>query len=118
MTGGRLTTHVLDTRLGQPGRDVAFALYRIVDGERTLLLEGRTNDDGRAAGPLLQGDALTADTYEMVFQAGAYQSGLPDSAGPGFFDLIPIRFKVADPGAQYHIPLLLSPFGYSTYRGS
>jgi 5-hydroxyisourate hydrolase len=115
MPAGRLTTHVLDVRLGQPARDLAFELFRIVDGARTSLCQGRTNDDGRAPAPLLEGAGLKAGLYEIVFAAGDYQARLSET---GFYDAIPIRFRVIDTAAHYHVPLLLSPFGYSTYRGS
>jgi 5-hydroxyisourate hydrolase len=115
MPNGRLTTHVLDVRLGQPARDLAFELFRIAEGARTSLCRGHTNDDGRAAAPLLEGAGLKAGLYELVFAAGDYQAGLSEG---GFYDDIPIRFRVTDTAAHYHVPLLLSPFGYSTYRGS
>jgi 5-hydroxyisourate hydrolase len=114
---GRLTTHVLDTSLGQPARGIEYRLYGITGDARTLLCEGRTNDDGRANAPLLAGDALAPGVYELVFAAGEYQERNPGGAG-GFYDLIPIRFQVTDASGHYHVPLLLSPFGYSTYRGS
>lgn len=117
MTGGRLTTHVLDTRLGQPARGLAFALFRIDGDVRTALRHGRTNDDGRAPAPLLEGEAFVPGTYELEFRAGDYQASLPDPVD-GFYDLISIRFRIADACAHYHVPLLLAPFGYSTYRGS
>ncbi len=116
--GGRLTTHVLDLRLGQPARDLGFALFRIAGDARLPIVEGRTNDDGRADGPLLEGAALEAGTYELVFAVGAYQARHLEPDEAGFFDLVPIRFRVGDPTVHYHVPLLLSPFGYSTYRGS
>lgn len=114
---GRLTTHVLDTRLGQPARGLAYALFRI-DGEaRRPLIHGRTNDDGRAPALLLEGEAFLPGIYELQFHAGDYQAGLPEPIA-GFYDIISIRFRIADGDAHYHVPLLLAPFGYSTYRGS
>ena len=113
--GGRLTTHVLDMRLGQPARGLAFELFSLADGARTSLCAGRTNDDGRAPAPLLEGAALVAGLYELVFAVGAYQAGQSET---GFYDDIPIRFRVVDTDVHYHVPLLLSPYGYSTYRGS
>ena len=115
MPNGRLTTHVLDMRLGKPARDLAFELFRLEDGGRTSLCRGRTNDDGRALAPLLEGAGLTAGLYELVFAVGEYQARLSET---GFYDDIPIRFRITDPATHYHVPLLLSPFGYSTYRGS
>ena len=117
MTGGRLTTHVLDTRLGEPARGLAYALFRIVGDARQPLTQGRTNDDGRAPAPLLEDEALLPGLYELQFHAGDYQAGLPDPVA-GFYDVISIRFRIADGNAHYHVPLLLAPFGYSTYRGS
>jgi 2-oxo-4-hydroxy-4-carboxy-5-ureidoimidazoline decarboxylase len=109
---GRLTVHALDTATGLPASGLPFSLGRL-DNERTIPL-GRwiTNADGRCDQPLLAGDALTPGTYEILFEVGAWRSG------PGFYDAIPIRFRVTDASAHYHIPLLLAPFGYSTYRGS
>ena len=117
MTGGRLTTHVLDTRLGRPACGLAFELFRIVGETRTLLGHGRTNDDGRAPAPLLEGEAFVPGIYELQFHAGDYQAGLPYPIA-GFYDIISIRFRIADGDTHYHVPLLLAPFGYSTYRGS
>jgi 5-hydroxyisourate hydrolase len=115
---GRLTTHVLDLRLGQPARNLGYTLSRIVGPERLLLRDGSTNDDGRTPGPLIEGVALKAGIYELVFAVGAYQADHAEAGAAGFYDFIPIRFQVTDELAHYHIPLLLSPFGYSTYRGS
>ena len=115
---GRLTTHVLDTASGRPAAGLKIALYRIKDDAREKLVEVATNEDGRCDAPLLEGKEFRAGQYELVFFAGDYlrQSGvsLPD---PLFLDQIPIRFGMAE-DAHYHVPLLLSPFGYSTYRGS
>ncbi len=115
---GRLTTHVLDVRSGQPARRLEFTLFRIVGDDRHQIGHGRTNDEGRTNQPLLEGAALTSGTYEIVFAAGAYQENQMEVSGSGFYDFIPIRFQISDPSSHYHVPLLLSPFGYSTYRGS
>lgn len=119
MTGGRLTTHVLDTARGKPAAGVRITLYRLEAGDRRRMAETTTNQDGRSDGPMLAGEALTVGTYELVFAAGDYlrASGQAD-AGTLFLDEIPIRFGVADAGQHYHVPLLISPFAYSTYRGS
>ena len=115
---GRLTTHVLDTASGRPAEGLKIALYRNDGGARELLKEVVTNDDGRCDAPLLDGEAFRLGQYELVFFAGDYlrRSGavLPD---PLFLDEVPIRFGMAE-NAHYHVPLLLSPYGYSTYRGS
>ena len=115
---GRLTTHVLDIALGKPAAGLAVTLRR-ADGTGDALASVTTNADGRADRPLMEGDAMQAGRYELVFEAGAYFDRLgvmlPE---PKFLDEVVIRFGIADPQAHYHVPLLLSPFGYSTYRGS
>ncbi|HET6160593.1 MAG TPA: hydroxyisourate hydrolase [Dongiaceae bacterium] len=117
---GRLTTHVLNTALGRPGAGIDIALYRMSSsGGREKLGDFTTNADGRCDQPLLEGASFTAGTYELVFAAGAYfdRTGLtlPD---PKFLDEVTIRFGIATPEQHYHVPLLLSPYAYSTYRGS
>ncbi|OBZ93174.1 5-hydroxyisourate hydrolase [Pararhizobium polonicum] len=118
-TSGRLTTHVLDTALGKPAKGLKIDLFRIEGDVRRLLRTVETNADGRVDGPMLEGEALTAGAYELLFHAGDYLRGtgasLPE---PAFLDLIPLRFGIADAASHYHVPLLLSPFSYSTYRGS
>jgi len=115
---GRLTTHVLDTARGQPAAGLRVDLFSL-DGGRRLVGSTITNADGRADAPLLEGDAFRAGGYELLFHAGDYfrGSGTP-LASPPFLDEVPIRFGVADPTRHYHVPLLLSPYAYSTYRGS
>ncbi|MEO0360504.1 MAG: hydroxyisourate hydrolase [Pseudomonadota bacterium] len=116
MAGGRLTTHVLDTALGRPAAGLKIELR---DEAGAALAEAVTNDDGRCDAPLLEGDAFRAGVYELTFHAGAYfeatGGGLPE---PKFLDRVPVRFGVSDATAHHHVPLLLSPYGYSTYRGS
>ncbi|MQW86859.1 hydroxyisourate hydrolase [Sinorhizobium saheli] len=116
---GRLTTHVLDTALGKPAQGLKIDLYRLEGEERRLIRSVRTNSDGRVDGPMIEGAGFTAGNYELVFYAGDYLRAaglaLPE---PAFLDLIPLRFGIADPESHYHVPLLLSPYGYSTYRGS
>ena len=116
---GRLSTHVLDTATGRPAAGVRITLYRISGQSHRKVKGVVTNADGRTDGPLLDGDALTLGSYELVFAAGDYLRAT-GQAGEGvlFLDEIPIRFGVADAGGHYHVPLLISPFGYSTYRGS
>lgn len=117
---GRLTTHVLDTALGRPAAGMAIDLVRLgSDGGAEVLNRFVTNADGRTDGPLLEGGALERGTYELRFHAGDYhRAGDAAPAAPPFLDVVPIRFGIADPGAHYHVPLLLSPWSYSTYRGS
>jgi len=116
---GRLTTHVLDTALGRPAAGLAVALWRIEGEGRSRLAAGVTNADGRLDQPILVGEDFVPGVYELVFEAGAYLRGSGAALSePPFLDLVPIRFGIADAAAHYHVPLLLSPFGYSTYRGS
>jgi len=117
--GGRLTTHVLDTARGLPAAGVKIILYGISGQSHRKILEVQTNAGGRCDAPLLAGDTLTVGAYELVFAAGDYLR-TTGQAGDGvlFLDEIPIRFGVPDAGAHYHVPLLISPFAYSTYRGS
>ena len=116
---GRLSTHVLDTARGKPAAGVVILLYRLEGTGRSLLREVVTNADGRTDGPLLEGATLAAGSYELLFRAGDYLRA-SGQAGEGvlFLDEIPIRFGVPDADQHYHVPLLISPFGYSTYRGS
>ena len=115
---GYLTTHVLDTARGVPAKGLRIDLYRIDGDARTHLKTLQTNDDGRTDEQILPADQFATGTYELIFHAGAYlaASGAED-AEPRFLDVIPIRFGMAE-ASHYHVPLLLSPFGYSTYRGS
>lgn len=118
---GYLTTHVLDTALGSPAHGVRIELFHLSDNARHKIAETMTNADGRTDTPILPADAFQTGTYELVFFAGDYLRGVglvAEDAAPLFLDQIPIRFGMDDPTAHYHVPLLLSPFGYSTYRGS
>ena len=109
---GRLTTHVLDTAKGQPGQGITIEVFRLTGSERQHLSTVITNSDGRC-------DAPTPGEYELVFHAGDYlRAQGVEAAEPRFLDVIPLRFGVADASQHYHVPLLLSPYGYSTYRGS
>ncbi|MGL4496689.1 MAG: hydroxyisourate hydrolase [Beijerinckiaceae bacterium] len=114
---GRLSTHVLDTANGKPARGMALTLDRIDQGKPVRLIETVTNSDGRTDAPLLTGEALTAGSYVLTFQVRAYFERVMGEASP-FLDEVPIRFVIADPAAHYHVPLLCSPWSFSTYRGS
>lgn len=117
---GRLTTHVLDTALGRPASGLVVQCYRVQpDGSLQALTTIVTNSDGRAPGPIMEGTSMASGLYELHFEAGDYlRRTAPGQTEPLFLDVIPIRFGISDPEAHYHVPLLLSPFGYSTYRGS
>jgi 5-hydroxyisourate hydrolase len=117
---GRLTTHVLDTALGRPAAGLAISLHAI-EGERArrLLKAVTTNADGRCDAPLLAGAEMLAGVYELSFHVAPYFAGRGVGLGdPPFLDVVPIRFGLADVNAHYHVPLLIAPYGYSTYRGS
>jgi len=116
---GYLTTHVLDTACGLPATGMPFTLSRLNGEQRTLLLSGTTNSDGRYDRALLEDDALTPGLYELAFYCAEYFRArgieLPD---PPFLDRISLCFGIADATRHYHVPLLVSPWSYSTYRGS
>ena len=115
---GRLTTHVLDMMAGAPAAGLELELWTVGE-DAGRLRTAATNSDGRVDAPLLEGDSLVAGRYELRFHAGAYlraRHGV--GADPPFLDEILIRFGIADPDQHYHVPLLLSAYGYSTYRGS
>jgi 5-hydroxyisourate hydrolase len=116
---GKLSTHVLDTAHGRPAAGVRVELYVLGSGGRTLLKQETTNADGRCASPLLEGDALRSGQYELVFGAGDYfaaqGAALPE---PRFIDRVTIAFGIADASQNYHVPLVVTPWSYSTYRGS
>ena len=115
---GYLTTHVLDTARGRPAAGMAVVLYRLEGGARRELARMVTDGDGRTAAPILPEAEFAPGLYELEFHAGAWMdaTGVPAEA-PRFLDVIPIRFGMSA-GDHYHVPLLVSPFGYSTYRGS
>ncbi len=115
---GRLSTHVLDTANGKPAAGVAIRLARVDDGKIVAIAETKTNQDGRTDTPLLSGDAYKAGTYVITFTVRAY---FEQQAGVGtcpFLDEIPLRFTITEPDGHYHVPLLVSPWSFSTYRGS
>ena len=107
---GKLSTHVLDTANGRPAAGMKIELRRIPSGE--LVKNLTTNNDGRTDEPVLGPDEITAGDYELVFHVGAY------FGESKFLDVVPVRFRIADAGQNYHVPLLCSPWSYSTYRGS
>ncbi len=113
---GRLTTHVLDTALGRPAAGIRIELF-LQGGDK--ITEAVTNDDGRCDAPLLDDANFAVGRYELIFHAGDYlRASEAPVTDPAFLDEIVIRFGIADADAHYHVPLLLSPYGYSTYRGS
>lgn len=114
---GKLSTHVLDTASGQPAAGVEIELWRL-EPEEELLTATRSNADGRTDGPLLHGAQLRAGRYRLVFAVAEYfaSQGHPDAGR--FLEHVPVEFRIEDPEAGYHVPLLVSPWAYSTYRGS
>ena len=119
-SGGFLTTHVLDTARGLPASGVMIELFQLGDDARRVkIASATTNDDGRTDTPILPQDRFSTGTFELVFHVGAYlRRNNFDVEAPLFLDEIPIRFGINDATSHYHVPLLISPFGYSTYRGS
>jgi 5-hydroxyisourate hydrolase len=115
---GYLSTHVLDTALGRPARGLKIELFRLDANTRSLINTLFTNDDGRTNAPILPAPDFATGIYELVFHVGAYldATGVAPEA-PRFLDAVPIRFGMSE-DSHYHVPLLLSPYGYSTYRGS
>ncbi|MDA8747537.1 hydroxyisourate hydrolase [Litoreibacter sp.] len=115
---GYLTTHVLDTALGSPAAGLEIELFRIDGTDRMSLRKTVTNSDGRTDAHILPADEFETGVYELVFYCGDYltRSGVTPEE-PRFLDVVPLRFGMSEP-EHYHVPLLLSPFGYSTYRGS
>jgi 5-hydroxyisourate hydrolase len=114
---GRLSTHVLDTVRGKPAAGVVITLDRLVDGAWIAVAASATNADGRTDQPMLSGEAFIAGTYILSFRIGDYFSP-GGTVEPSFLDIVPIRFTITDPAGHYHVPLLATPWSYSTYRGS
>jgi len=116
---GKLTTHVLDTMNGCPAAGMSIGLYRLEGDQAVLVRRAVLDPDGRTDGPLLDDTAFAPGRYRLVFEVAAYFRGrgvaLPE---PAFLDAVPIDFGLANPGQHYHVPLLTSPWAYSTYRGS
>ncbi|MCW1949857.1 MAG: hydroxyisourate hydrolase [Octadecabacter sp.] len=116
---GYLTTHILDTARGVPAQGIKIALFRVSGDSHTKIAETVTNEDGRTDSPILPADKFETGTYELVFFCGDYLEANGQASGDTkFLDQIPLRFGMDDATAHYHVPLLLSPYGYSTYRGS
>lgn len=116
---GRLSTHVLDTVNGVPAKGVRITLHRLEAGGRSLVKETVTNADGRTDEPLMIGEGFRTGRYEITFHVGAYFGARGvKAADPPFLDEVPIRFAIAEGDGHYHVPLLCSPWAYSTYRGS
>jgi len=115
----RLSTHVLDTMHGKPAAGVQIELYALDGAARRLVKTVSTNNDGRTDAPLLTGEAYQPGQYELVFHIGDYFRGLGVALPqPAFLDIVPLRFGMAEADGHYHVPLLASPWSYSTYRGS
>ena len=114
----KLSTHVLDTAHGVPAPGMKIELWRL-DGASALLKTVFTNPDGRTDAPLLAAEEMEVGQYELVFFVGDYFAAQnPAPSGERFLDTVPVRFGITDAGASYHVPLLCSPWAYSTYRGS
>lgn len=119
MSGGAgLSTHVLDTARGCPAQGIRVELHGVTGPLREKFAEAITNADGRTDAPLIERGRLVAGTYELTFHVGAYYADFPTASIPPFLDVVTLRFTVADAGAHYHVPLVMTPWSYSTYRGS
>ena len=118
MSKGFLTTHVLNTGQGKPAAAITITAYSVDNDTRVELARMTTNEDGRTDQPLLAVGEFPAGAYELVFHVGDYLAAHFPEQGTPFYNDISVAFHSTDPDAHYHIPLLLSPFGYSTYRGS
>jgi 5-hydroxyisourate hydrolase len=116
---GKLSTHILDLAHGKPGAGIKLELYRIEAGQRQLIRQETSNGDGRTGTPLLEGEQMATGQYELVFAAGDYFAALGvELPEPRFIDRVTLAFGIADVNQNYHVPLLVSPWAYSTYRGS
>lgn len=115
---GKLTTHVLDTVNGKPATRLKITLHRWQSGKWAPVMDLFTNADGRADRPLLEGDAMVVGGYRLTFHVGDYFESLGNADAKQFLDTVPIDFTISDASAHYHVPLLCSPWAYSTYRGS
>ena len=116
---GKLTTHILDTANGKPAKDVKIELFACATGGQKLIYSTVTNEDGRCGQPLLEGKSLVTGIYELEFYIGDYYRGMKvELTDPAFLDVVVIRFGISSESENYHVPLIISPFGYSSYRGS
>jgi 5-hydroxyisourate hydrolase len=115
---GKLTTHVLDTAHGRPAAGMRIELHRLEHGEKLPLADLVTNADGRTAVPLLADDTMKTGKYRILFHVGAYFAAAGSADGGKFLDVVPVLFRIDDANVNYHVPLLVSPWAYSTYRGS
>jgi 5-hydroxyisourate hydrolase len=115
---GKLTTHVLDTMHGKPAAGVRIELHRLENGKKIPLADRITNRDGRTDEPMLGGDRMVVGQYRLLFHIGDYFASVASSDAGKFLDVVPVLFRIDDVSAGYHVPLLVSPWAYSTYRGS
>jgi 5-hydroxyisourate hydrolase len=115
---GKLNTHVLDTGHGRPAAGMRVELHRLSDQSRSPVADIVTNADGRSTVPLMAGEAMTAGVYELLFHVGDYFAGIGSADAKRFLDVVPLRFIIEDAEKNYHVPLLVTPWSYSTYRGS
>ncbi len=116
---GKLSTHVLDTANGCPANGMRLELWSLAGERRNLIATAHTNAEGRTDKPLLSADKMAPGEFELVYFVGEYFAAkIPTLPLPPFLDKVPVRFGIADAGASYHVPLIVSPWGYSTYRGS
>jgi 5-hydroxyisourate hydrolase len=115
---GKLTTHVLDTSRGKPAAGMRIELSRISRGRATPIKKVTTNTDGRTDAPLLSGDEFRVGVYQLMFFVNEYFTSIGSPDAGKFLDRVPVVFLITDPAANYHVPLLVSPWSYSTYRGS
>lgn len=116
---GKLTTHILDLTHGIPASQVKIELFSIEQSNKTLLAKSKTNNDGRVDDPLLSDEKMVSGEYELLFYIGDYfQEKETPLSDPPFLNIVSVRFGIADPAAHYHVPLLVSPWGYQIYRGS
>jgi 5-hydroxyisourate hydrolase len=115
---GKLTTHVLDTAHGRPAAGMRIELHRLERGEKIPLADCVTNSDGRAPSPLLAGEAFAPGKYRILFHVGEYFIAAGSTDGGKFLDVVPVLFRIDDANTNYHVPLLVSPWSYSSYRGS